>query len=268
MNTISDKSFYTYSSFSGYKSLIHFTTTLWGGVSSGNYSSFNFGISSGDEPNNIEKNKKILSDKLKISVDQIFIPRLTHSNKVAVIDKSFLLDKNAKSLEILKGVDALVTNQKGICIGITTADCVPVLLYDPVNKTLGTVHAGWRGTVSNIAGETVKLMVEKFNCKPENILAAIGPSISIEHFEVGSEVVEEFVSANFNLSIISKINKESEKHHIDLWKANRFLLLEAGLLDSHIEISGICTYKDSERFFSARRQTLNSGRMLTGGVLL
>lgn len=257
----------TFDNLSAYRELTHFTTTIEGGVSIGNYASFNLGPTSGDDPKNVIENRKRLCNEIGISNHNLYIPVQTHSNHVLLIDRNFLDLESDKQSEILQNKDALLTQEKGICIGITTADCVPIILYDPLTQTLAAIHAGWRGTVSKIALKTLSEMVHHFNCKPENIRVGVGPCICANCFEVGDHVIEDFIKEGFDSNLISFKNIETRKYHIDLRKANQLLLEQAGCLAQHIEIKNLCTVTQPNLFFSARRQTINSGRMVTGGIL-
>lgn len=242
------------------------STTKEGGTSSGNYEAMNLCNHSGDEDDKVNDNRRILMEKLNLPIDNLYIPFQTHEDKVALVDDKFLTLSGEEKKENLYGVDALITKEKQICIGVTTADCVPLIIYDPINHALGVAHAGWKGTVSHIGYKTVEKMVRAFSSTPSSLLVAIGPSISQEMFEVGDEVGDTFVKSGFHLEEIAYRKQDTGKLHIDLWKANLLSLLEAGIAREHIEIAGICTYK-SENYFSARRQTIRSGRMFSGGVL-
>lgn len=247
--------------------LSHFSTTIHGGSSSGSYASLNISLYSGDNTDNVNENRRRIANILNISVKKIYIPYQTHADKILVVDKNFINKNNSDKIELLNGVDALITNQKNICIGITTADCVPILIYDPNKNILAAIHAGWKGTVAKIAEKTVKKMAEQFGCKADNLIAGIGPCISAEHFEVGEEVVEIFAKAGFNIKDIAYRNTGTGKMHFDLTLTNKLILNEAGLLASNIECANLCTYSNPDMLFSARRQTIHSGRMLTGGIL-
>lgn len=257
--------FFKYSLFEKYH-LCTFTTTRHGGVSRNNYSSFNLSLFSDDNEVDVLRNREILTGELGVSSDLFFVPFQTHEDKIKIIEASFLSLPASDQLEQLHGYDALITNVKNICIGITTADCVPLLIYDPIKHVLAVIHAGWKGTALRIAAKTVLQMMNEFDCKASDLLVAIGPSISPLMFEVGDEVGDAFVSERFDLEIISFRNKETGKLHIDLWKANIYPLLDLGIENKNIEVAEVCTYQD-ENFFSARRQTILSGRMVTGGVL-
>lgn len=184
--------------------------------------------------------------------DGIILPVQTHSCRVAVV-----CDSQAEYPE----TDALVTDKAGVMIGIRTADCVPVLLYDDVSHVVAAVHAGWRGTVGGITRKAVEIMTSEFGCRPADIHAIIGPSISPDAFEVGNEVVEQFIRAEFPDDIVLR---NYPKLHIDLWKANQWLLTEAGVQAEQIEVAGLCTYTNTNRFFSARREGIGTGRLVSG----
>lgn len=248
-------------------SLSHFTTTIHGGVSEGNYTSLNLGFYSGDNPENVYENRLRLANAFNVIPENLIIPYQTHQDKIYIIEQTFLNLSDQDKFNNLNEVDALITNQKNICIGITTADCVPLLIYDPLKKVLAAVHAGWKGTVLYIGAKTVKKMIGHFGCNPSDLLISIGPSISPEYFEVGEEVGEAFTNVGFNLSEISYRNLQTGKLHINLWEANRLPLLEIGVLPRNIEVSQICTFSNPDQFFSARRQTIHSGRMVTGAVI-
>lgn len=248
-------------------SLVHFSTLKHGGVSQGNYASLNLGNLSDDRTENVIQNRKILAAEFGLEPQSLFIPKQTHSSNICIIDRHFLSLTEDRQRIKLDNIDALVTSQKNVIIGVTTADCVPILLYDNQKKVLAAIHAGWRGTVAYISQKVVKVMRDEFGCNARDIIAGIGPSISPSHFEVGDEVGESFDKSGFPMQQISFRNPKTQKLHIDLWEANKYSLLEIGLLSQNIEIAKLCTYSDEDNFFSARRQTIHSGRMLTGGVL-
>lgn len=257
--------FFRYSIFERYK-LDLFTTTTQGGVSNENYSALNLCPRSGDSISNVLENRSRLVNKLEISIENLFIPFQTHEDKVKVIDNEFLALSSEEQQQQMYGIDALITSERGICIGVTTADCVPISIYDPENHVLGVAHAGWKGTAARIGAKTVAKMMEVFSVKTDNLIVSIGPSISAKNFEVGDEVGQAFVDAGFDLNTIAFRNKTTGKLHIDLWRANIESLVVLGVQKSNIELSEICTFESAE-FFSARRQTIKSGRMFTGGFL-
>jgi YfiH family protein len=147
---------------------------------------------------------------------------------------------------------------------VSTADCIPVLLYDKRNLVVAAAHAGWRGTVGGIVQKTLTTMRQEYGTDMNDVLACIGPGISLESFEVGDEVYESFSKAGYDMN---RIAKKYDKWHIDLWEANRIQLEEVGVKHANIETAGVCTYKEYHDFFSARRLGIKSGRILSGIML-
>lgn len=184
-----------------------------------------------------------------------------HDCKVAVVDRPDL------TREDLEGYDALVTALPGVAIGVRTADCVPVLLYDPVKRVVAAVHAGWRGTVLHIPEKAIGVMSQAFGTRARDLRAVVGPSIGPESFQVGEEVAEHFKLADFPMDEVWSFRGEGDGspmsggHHIDLWKANRWLLERSGVLPEHIQVARIDTYTDPS-FFSARREGVHCGRII------
>ena len=171
----------------------------------------------------------------------------------------------------LEGVDALVTDVPGVAISVRTADCIPVLLYDPVHRAVAAVHDGWRGTVQRLSQKVVEFMHDRYGTCAADVLAAIGPGIGPDSFQVGQEVADAFAAAGFPMDEIlsdrgPKAPTASDPMagglHIDLWRANEWLLEEAGVLSANIQVAGICTYKNNDRYFSARREGTKCGRII------
>ena len=174
-----------------------FSTMREGGVSTGNYASFNINHYCGDSEEHIARNLEILSERLDIPTENFIYPHQTHSKVVRGITQEFFALSKAEQKEYIEGVDALITDITGICIGVSTADCIPVLVYDPEHHCAAAIHAGWRGTVQRIVEEAVKAMSENYGSRPESLRAAIGPGISLQSFEVGDEVYSAFLDAQF-----------------------------------------------------------------------
>lgn len=169
----------------------------------------------------------------------------------------------------LEGVDALVTDVPGVAISVRTADCIPVLLYDPVHKAVAAVHDGWRGTVQHLSCKVIDFMHERYGTEASDLKAVIGPGIGPESFQVGQEVADAFAAAGFPMDEIladcgpkapTADNPMNGGLHIDLWRANEWLLEEAGVISANIQVAGICTYKKYDRFYSARREGTGCGR--------
>jgi len=256
----------TYNLLNKFTEIAHFCTTREGGASVGNYASFNLSPFSGDDPIDFDKNKGLLGEHFNVDPKQIIIPFQTHGTEIREIDEAFLqLAANEKN-QYLHGVDALFTRLTEVCLGVTTADCVPLLFFDPVKKVIAVAHAGWRGTCARIAEKTIHTLEEKYNCQPENIRVVIGPSISSEVYEVGKEVLDHFETAGFEIPEIVTVRNNA--YYLDLWKAIQISLEETGVLKENIETAGICTFMNHEQFFSARRLGIQSGRMLSGIMLI
>ena len=255
----------TYNLLNKYKEIAHFCTDREGGVSMGNYESFNLSPFSGDNPENVNKNKEMLCKQLGIDAEKLIIPYQTHGTRILEIDDLFFQLSQYEKTQALYGIDALFTHLTNVCIAVTTADCVPLLFFDPKKQVIAVAHAGWRGTCSRIAEKTVHGLIDTFDCNPADIRVVIGPSISASVYEVGEEVVANFRDAGFDISRIVTVRNQSL--YLDLWEANKQSLQLAGISDHHIELSGICTYTEHDRFFSARHLGIKSGRIATGIML-
>lgn len=229
----------------------------------GAYAAFNVTHYCGDEPERVARCRRWLAEELKVTDERIIVPRQTHTANVRVLDEAWLKLSPVERAASLQEVDALVTNVPGLCIGISTADCVPVLLYDRSRRAVAAVHAGWRGTVKGITLRAVEVMCQTFGMASSDLHAIIGPSISAEAYEVGEEVAAHFVPPAFPPSVVVR-RADWAKPHVDLWAANAFLLERAGLPLDHIEVAGVCTYTHSDTFYSARRLSIHSGRIYSG----
>ena len=240
------------------------------GEGPGNYDGFNITPYCGDSPRHVEMCRASLCAQLGITENQLILPYQTHSDKVAVIDSNFQQLSDEERYKALQGIDAVVTALPHICIGVSTADCIPVLLHDRRRNVIAAIHAGWRGTVAGIVNKSVEVMRHYYNCCACDIRAIIAPGISIDAFEVGDEVYEEFCKAGFAMQQIAKrypTTDGGEKWHIDLWEANSLLLQQCGVAKENIHIAGVCTYKNHCDFFSARRLGIKSGRIFSGILL-
>ena len=241
------------------------------GEGSGNYGGFNITHYCGDTTEHVAECRKTLCCKLGINDSRLILPRQTHSSETIVIDKNFLALTSEEQKEKLEGIDAIVTDIAQTCIGVSTADCIPLLLYDSEKRAVAAIHAGWRGTVARIAERCVEVMEVRYGSNPADIKAVIAPGISIEAFEIGDEVYEKFAECGFPMERIAERYPTAtggNKWHIDLWEANRLQLLEKGLSEENIHTSGICTYSHHSEFFSARRLGINSGRIFNGIMVL
>lgn len=182
-----------------------------------------------------------------------------HGSRVAIIDRPDM------TREDLEGYDAFITGLPGVAIGVRTADCVPILISDPVHRVIAAVHSGWKGTVLKISRSTVNLMGERFGTTPADLRVVIGPAIGPESFQVGEEVAEKFRDAGFPMPMIWSFQGPGDGtpmsggHHIDLFQANRWILEECGVRPENIRVHDIDTFLDPS-FFSARREGTRCGR--------
>ena len=234
--------------------VFHFTSTKEG-WSEGGHARF-----TGDHPDEYQTFRKELATSLKLDEQQFLFPRQVHGTHIEVIDGPV----NTSSLP---DTDALITNQPDICICVQSADCVPILLYDPIQNVVGAVHSGWRGTVNKIATKTIYKMQMEFDSMPEDLLVGIGPSIFMHAYEVGSEVINPVREKFANYRHLLRPSAEKGKAYVDLWEANKTLLLNTGVPLENIEIMGFCTYSHEALFYSARRDGAKTGRMASGIML-
>lgn len=256
-----------------------FSTTRHGGVSEGNYASLNINEYCGDSKANTDANRLLLANELGIDVNHIIMPHQTHGVESRIIGEEFATLPDGVKKMLLEGVDAVMTNIPGMCIGVSTADCIPVLLYDEEHHAAAAIHAGWRGTQARIVHKTVQEMRMAYQTDPTKLKAVIGPGISLDNFEVGVEVYAAFEQAAFDMSTIAeeriKRNPNAEdpakaferKWHINLPLANIQMLTHNGVDEANIINTGICTFDNADNYFSARRLGIESGRIYTGIII-
>lgn len=241
-----------------------FSTTRYGGCGSDTYSTFNCTPYTGDDPGVVQSNQEELCRLLGISTEKLIVPYQTHSCNLLTIDENFMHLAADVRHTMLQERDAVMTAVSGVCLGVSTADCIPVLLYDTTHCAIAAVHAGWRGTVMRIVEHTLQAMNDIYATKGTDVYAIIGPGISFGAFEVGIEVYNAFEEKGFNMNQISRWYPKKGKYHLDLPTANRLQLLDAGVPLGHIHDSCICTYTQHHDFFSARRLGIKSGRIFNG----
>ena len=256
-----------------------FSTTRHGGVSEGNYASLNINEYCGDSKANTDANRLLLANELGIDANHIIMPHQTHGVESRIIGEEFATLPDGVKKMLLEGVDAVMTNIPGICIGVSTADCIPVLLYDEEHHAAAAIHAGWRGTQARIVHKAVQEMRMAYQTDPTKLKAVIGPGISLDNFEVGDEVYADFEQAAFDMNTIAeeriKRNPNAEdpakaferKWHINLPLANIQMLTHNGVDEANILNTGICTFDNADNYFSARRLGIESGRIYTGIII-
>ena len=252
---INDLHLWQFECFSNEESIKHFVTER-NTVTNGK--EFTLSFSSSPDKNEIRENRRRLALAMGVKENDLHFPSQVHKTRIVHVSKQTTKDE-------LMETDALITRERGICIAVMSADCVPILLLDKKNKVIAAVHSGWRGTVARILDLTLKEMKSVYGTKGENIVAAIGPSVSQDSYEVGSEVVDA-VANSFRQSNELMIPQPGNKAKLDLWNANKLQLMEFGVDPSSIEISNLCTVKNNTSFFSARKG--DAGRFAAGIMLV
>lgn len=237
-------------------------TTRHEGVSRPPYNSLNLGTNTLDSPHSVEGNRSILARGFGTTVDRVVTVNQVHGVDILVIDAP-----NPEYNHFLKlECDGIITNQPELMIGVLVADCVPVLLYDPVRKVAAALHAGWKGTAGRICLKGIEAMVEIFGCKPENVLAAVGPAIGQCCYEVDQPVYDQFRKIGIEQQAFFT-EKGGGKWLLDLPAANAAQLRESGLLPENIETTELCVSCSPDLFFSYRRDSGETGRQM-GFVML
>ena len=247
--------------FSGSETVQGFTTRHEG-ISRPPYNSLNLGMNTDDSPHNVEGNRSILARAFGITMESLVTVKQTHSCDILAIDEPNDDFSHFLGIE----ADAIITNQPGVMIGVTIADCVPLLLHDAVKGVIAVVHAGWQGTASRITAATVAGMKEQFGCRPSDIRAAIGPCIAKCCYEVDQAVKDGFSNHNTPWDPVAEPAAPG-KWRLDMVLANRIQLEEAGVPSVSIQDSGHCVCCHRELFFSYRRDNGDTGRQI-GFIML
>ncbi|MEN7549113.1 peptidoglycan editing factor PgeF [Rapidithrix thailandica] len=258
---------YSFENLSAFQGLKHYVSTRKGGFSNeGTFGSLNLSYNSGDDRETVTANRKKLTHALGIPLSRLIVPRQMHTDTIALVNEEVL--QTYVPNHSLEATDGLLTNLPGICLSVFSADCVPVLFYDPVKRVVAAVHAGWRGTVQLIAQKMIGQMQLHFGCQASDIRVGIGPSICQGVYQVGPEVIEEVRNALGTWEgLVNRVDQEG-KGYLNLWEANRLQLLQAGVLPEHIEVAEICTFTQYQTFFSARKLGIRSGRFAAGVMLV
>ncbi len=244
--------FFEYPNFRDSNRVIHGFSTRLGGVSQGIFESLNLSFSRGDEKEAVEENYRRVARALGVDLEKMVFSDQTHTTNLRIVDekdwgKGILRERDYQD------IDGLITNVKGTTLVTFYADCVPLFFLDPVKNVITLVHSGWRGTVHKIGKKAVETMEKEFGSNPKDLLCAIGPSICKDCYEVGEEVAEEFRQA-FPEQIDSILyrGKQEGKYQLDLWKANEWILMDAGITSEHIEKTHVCTCCNHDLLFSHR----------------
>ncbi len=233
----------------------HGFSTRFGGVSTGIYESMNLSFTRGDREAAVRENYRRMAEFLSVPPERFVLTYQTHTDNIRVVTEADA-GKGLTRVRDYGDVDGLITNVPGLCLGVFWADCVPILLLDPVHRAIGAVHSGWRGTVQKIGAKAVAAMGKNYGTHPEDVLAVIGPSICRDCYEVSEDVAlrfrEAFPAAEDILTDKGRNAAGEQKYLLDLWAANRTLLLSAGLRPENLEITDICTCCNPSLMFSHR----------------
>lgn len=238
----------TFRGLRGLSGLAHGVTTRAGGVSRGGWAALNLGLSTGDDPRAVAENRRRAAADLGFPA---FVnARQVHGTRVV----------EAASVDALPGeADALMTDVPGVLLAVLGADCPGVLLVDPEKRALAVVHSGWKGTAAGVVSAAVRALEARYGCRAAALRAAVGPSISSARYEVGPEVAEALRDGVPGAREALTPGR-ADRWHVDLGGLIRLQLLRAGVLDEAIEVSSACTYDESARFFSHRRDGAQAGR--------
>lgn len=231
--------------------ITHGIFTRQGGISPNPWESLNMGGMVGDDQKRVEMNRIRAFRAVGRDPASMYDVWQVHGEDVIYVDKP-----RPTEVHHLKA-DAVITNKPEVTLFMRFADCVPIFLYDPVNKVVGLVHSGWKGTIKKVAKTAILGMVQNYGSNPKNILAGIGPSICVEHYSIGPEIVELVLKSFGNLGNRLLLTEDGTVK-FDLWEANRHLLVEAGL--TGIEMSGLCTAGNLNDWYSHRGENGKTGR--------
>lgn len=245
--SINGTAFFTSTLIEKNNNIRHFFSTRIGGVSKGAFESLNLGVYSNDNRKNIKSNFDIILKASGMDNEKVVYLNQIHGSEFYVVD-----EQNYKDIIGADG-DALITCEKGIAIGVLTADCVPIIAVDPIKNIVSAIHAGWKGTYNKISYKVLQYMIENMGSSPENIITAIGPSIGPCCFKVGKDVADKFKYVSF----------KDDSYFVDLWQENKSQILNCGIKQYNIDLSNLCTMCSCELFYSYRKEKGITGRMGT-----
>lgn len=231
----------------------HCFTTRIGGASEGVFSSMNVSFTRGDDAAAVEINYRRLAEVMGTQYEKFVFTDQTHTvnvRKVTAEDAGKGIVRERDYTDI----DGLITNEPGVVLSTFYADCVPLYFVDSVHKAIGLSHSGWRGTVARMGKVTIEAMQCEYGSRPEDIICAVGPSICQECYEISADVAEEFARefAGHEAEILRESPKNHGKYHLNLWRANEIVLMEAGIKKKHIAVTDVCTCCNSEVLYSHR----------------
>lgn len=231
--------------------IAHGFTTRAGGVSGSEWSSLNLSFTRGDDKASVRENFRRVAEAFGVLPEQIVCSMQTHTTNVRRVGAA---DGGAGVTRSLPwtDVDGLITDEPGILLGTFFADCVPLYFADPVHRAIGLSHSGWRGTVSRMGEATLRAMADAFGSRPQDVLCAIGPSICQRCYEVSGDVAEQFAAAFPGAGRELLYHTTGDKYQLNLWEANRRILLSAGVRPEHLQTTDLCTCCNPHNLFSHR----------------
>lgn len=236
----------------------HLFSTRMGGVSEGIFSTMNLSYQRGDKKEAVDENYRRIAEVLGCDCNAFVCSDQTHTVNIRKVDRRDC-GKGVIREKDYTDVDGLVTNEAGIVLATFYADCVPLYFVDAKKKVIGLAHSGWKGTVGRIGGKMITLMEKEYGCNKEDILAAIGPSVCRDCYEVSEDVADRFLK-EFGMEVLTEGEKPG-KYQLDLWKANEQVLLQAGLSKEQISVTDICTCCNSNLLFSHRASQGKRGNL-------
>lgn len=239
----------------------HGFSTRIGGVSEGVCSTMNLSFARGDKEEAVRENFRRMAHVLGVEPGDMVCSKQTHTTNVRVVTEEDRGKGITKSLDYTD-VDGLITNVPGLCLVTFYADCVPLFFVDPVHRAIGLSHSGWRGTVGKIGKVTVEMMQKEYGTNPKDVIAAVGPSICQDCYEVSEDVIEQF-RENFDKKDWEKLfyRKENGKYQLNLWNANEIVFTEAGIQKEHMAITNLCTCCNPDVLFSHRASQGKRGNL-------
>lgn len=231
----------------------HGFSTRLGGVSKGIFSTMNLNFKRGDDPEDVMENYRRMADALDVRVEDMVLSDQTHTTNVRVMTEEDR-GKGILKPQDYTDVDGMVTNVPGMVLVTSYADCVPLYFVDPVKRAIGLSHSGWKGTVGHIGRETIEMMQKEYGSEPSDIIAAIGPSICQDCYEVSEDVADAFKAAfTPEQAADMLLDKGNGKYQLDLWRANWYVLTDAGILPEHLAVTDLCTSCRCDLLWSHRK---------------
>lgn len=229
----------------------HGFSTRLGGVSSGYFSSLNLGFQRGDAPENVKKNYERIAGAIGFDIKNLVLSHQTHTTNIRQVTREDC-GKGIFRERDFENIDGLITNEKNVVLATSYADCVPLYMADVKNHAIGLSHSGWKGTVGKIGQKTIQKMTEAYGTKPEDVVVCIGPSICRNCYEISEDVAVKFQNAFPEHSGEILLDKGQGKYQLDLWRCNKLIFLQAGVLEENIHVTDVCTCCNKDVLYSHR----------------